>query len=368
MEEMLGYHCLECGKSFPWDTLAFRCECGGLFQVRYPETLSLDLVETKIPSMLRYRHAFPVQIQNALTSISLGEGWTAMVPRSAADPSVMVKMDYLMPTLSFKDRGAVVLVALAMAIGVDCIVQDSSGNAGHAVATYSARAGIPCEIYVPADCSPKKIAMIEAGGAKVNVIAGSREDTADATLQAASKPGTFYASHVYNPLFYEGTRTYVFEILEQLGRIPDQIVVPLGNGTLVLGVARALKELACTGIDSRRCQIIAVQAGNCAPIHCAYQGNQSTVAPIDNLGTVAEGIAIARPLRGAESLAAVRKSKGDIWVAEEHLIAPALMELRKLGFEVEATTAATFAAYDAIAKKENHKLAVLAGCGSGTKK
>jgi len=309
----------------------------------------------------------PVRLRRHMTAISLGEGWTATVPRCADEPNVQVKMDHVMPTLSFKDRGAIVLVALARAIGVDRIVQDSSGNAGHSVATYAARAGIACEIFVPQDCSPKKIAMIEATGSTANVIKGSREDTADATLQAASQPGTFYASHVYNPLFYEGTRTYVFEILEQLGRLPDQMILPLGNGTLVLGVARALQELTNNGLPTSSCRIIAVQAENCAPIHRAYQNGTSRVEQVENLGTAAEGIAIARPLRGDECLEAVKNSGGEIWTSCEDQLTPTLNRMRRLGFDIEPTTAATFAAFEA-QKNTSAELVVLPSCGSGAKK
>lgn len=362
-----NYYCGTCKKQYPWDTLEFKCSCGGLFQVSHDATFDSSLIESSTPSLLRYLHAFPKVIREHMTAISLGEGWTGAVARSCEEPNVIVKMDHMMPTLSFKDRGAIVLVALARAIGVDRIVQDSSGNAGHAVATYAARAGIACEIFVPEDCSPKKIAMIEATGGKANVIKGSREDTADATLQAASQPGTYYASHVYNPLFYEGTRTYAFEIFEQLGRLPEQMIVPLGNGTLVFGVAKAVKELVDSGQAKDNCRIIAVQAENCAPIHKAFQSGASTVEQVENLGTAAEGIAIARPLRGDEALAAINKSGGEVWVSNEDDLSPTLSRMRRLGFDIEPTTAATFAAFDSHTDKTTD-LVVLPCCGSGTKK
>lgn len=146
-----------------------------------------------------------------------------MTPLVAAPdiPGVLLKIDYLMPTGSFKDRGAVVLTALARQLAVPRMIADSSGNAGTAIAAYAARARIPCEVYVPAATSAGKVAQLRAYGATVHQVPGSREDTAAAAMQAAGQPGTFYASHVYHPFFLHGTKTYVLELWEQLsGRLP----------------------------------------------------------------------------------------------------------------------------------------------------
>lgn len=125
---------------------------------------------------------------DAWQSVSLGEGMTPLVE---LEPGLYVKVDYAMPTLSFKDRGAATLVAHMKAIGVKSCVQDSSGNAGNAVAAYCARAGIQCEIYVPEGTSPKKITMIEAHGAKVHVIPGSRDHCADVCRAKIARAGLY---------------------------------------------------------------------------------------------------------------------------------------------------------------------------------
>lgn len=368
MSTELIYRCSACAREFSSLDLRFRCECDGLFELSdAPRRFDSSAIETSEPSLLRYRHALPPSLHDFLVAISLGEGWTKTVPMTHGDSSVLVKMDHLMPTMSFKDRGAVVLVAAAKAAGAARIVQDSSGNAGHAVAVYAARAGIPCKIFVPARTSPKKIALIEAVQATVHVISGSREDAADATLAAAEEPDTFYASHVYNPLFYEGTKTYVFELFEQLdGILPDNFVVPVGNGTLLLGVARALSELRAAGLLQSTPRIVAVQAARCAPIATAFDAGRDTVEPTQNLGTAAEGIAIARPLRGVEILAALRAHQGCVLTADEAEIRARHAQLAAAGFHVEITTAATFAAFDA------HRQAlagttVLPICGAGIK-
>jgi threonine synthase len=299
---------------------------------------------------------------------TMGEGMTAIVTLDTDDPKVLVKLDYAMPTGSFKDRGASVLVAAAKSLGAKRIVEDSSGNAGNAIAAYAARVDIPCDIYVPEGTSPKKIAQIKSHGAVVHVIPGSREDTARATLTAAKENNVFYASHVYNPYFHEGTKTYLYEIFEQLnGSLPDNLVIPVGNGTLLLGVFIALKELLTSGAITHMPKIIAVQSENCAPIYDAFNANLLEVSPVENMGTLAEGIAIALPMRGAEILEAIRSTQGLIITAPEDEIDAAKTYLANRGFHVEPTTAATFAAFF------KHRDTIIGSsiiplCGTGLKK
>lgn len=191
-------------------------------------------------------------------------------------------MDYFMPTLSFKDRGAAVLIAHCKAIGVDRVVQDSSGNAGNAVAAYCAKAGIGCEIFVPEGTSPKKIDMIRAHGTICTVVPGSRDHCADVCREKVEKEGVYYANHVYNPFFYEGTKTYIYEVFEQLGRIPANLVIPVGNGTLFLGAIFALEHLQESGVIDRFPQIIALQSQNCDRC-CARQRKTLTHLPPSRL-------------------------------------------------------------------------------------
>ena len=140
---------------------------------------------------------------------------------------ILMKLDFLFPSGSYKDRGATVMISQALAMGVKQVVQDSSGNAGCAVAQYCARAGIGCEIFVPASTSPAKLVQIEAYGARLNLVPGSREDTAKAAMKAADH--TYYASHVWNPFFFQGTKTFAYELCEQLGwKAPDTVILPAG--------------------------------------------------------------------------------------------------------------------------------------------
>ena len=288
--------------------------------------------------------------------ITLGEGLTPLVPLSPDNPNILVKVDYMMPTLSFKDRGAAVLIAKAKEIGVKRLVQDSSGNAGTSIAAYASRAGIEFTIFVPENTSPNKIKQIAFYGAKVKKVKGNREATAKACLETAQEEEVFYASHVYNPYFYQGTKTYVYEIYEQLkGNMPEALVIPVGNGTLVLGAYYGLKDLLKAGLISKMPKIIALQAEKCAPIYEAFIKGKEEVKEVKNPGTLAEGIAIAYPKRGRQILEAVRVTNREVITAPEDKIASARDYLASLGF------------FEYIKAKPIEGKVVISLCGAGLK-
>jgi len=261
-------------------------------------------------------------------------------------------------------------MAYAKKLGVPKVVCDSSGNAGTSIAAYAARADIACEVYVPEATSEKKIQQIRAHGADVFKIAGSREDTAAAAAKAVLGSGAFYASHVYNPLFYEGTKTYFFEVFEQLGKMPDNFIIPVGNGTLLLGAFRAFEQMMKWGAIKKMPRILAVQAENCAPIYRAWANGDTNVSAAENKGTAAEGIAIAAPARGRDILAAVKATDGDIITVNDEQVQSAREEMAAFGFYVEITAAANYAGYKSFIKKCPNlveQVHVMPLCGAGIK-
>ena len=338
----MEFVCNTCGKRERVTTRRPKCDCGGLWKLDFaPPKFDLEKVDRQEWSLFRYR-AFMALEGDAWRDISMGEG---MSPIVRLDENVLLKMDYFMPTLSFKDRGAAVLVAHAKTIGVDKVVQDSSGNAGNAVAAYCARAGIGCEIFVPEGTSPKKIDMIRAHGATCTVVPGSRDHCADVCRAKVAEEGAYYANHVYNPFFYEGTKTYIYEVYEQLGRIPANLVIPVGNGTLFLGAMKALEELEAAGCIDSFPQIIALQTETCDPLLQAMEQGLDAPAQITPTPTLAEGIAIGRPMRGKEILAYARRHNVRFVHAPEDRILEARAALAKKGVYIEHTTAANYAAY-----------------------
>ena len=237
--------CTTCHKSYELNSPRWRCDCGGLLDINFTPQFDPRRLDGRKPTLWRYREAIPLTADASV--VSFDEGFTALLQVSFNGRPVWVKQDQLFTTGSYKDRGATVLISQAAYLGVEAVVEDSSGNAGCAVAAYCARAGINCDIYVPADNSPAKLAQITRYGAGLKAIPGSREDTAAAVMQAAET--TFYASHSWNPFFFHGTKTWAYEVCEQLGwHAPDTVILPAGNGTLLLGAAIGFKELALMGI------------------------------------------------------------------------------------------------------------------------
>lgn len=361
----MEFYCANCGKREPVSTRNPRCRCGGLWKLDFtPPKFSEDGIDRDQWSMFRYRKFMALE-DESWRNITLGEGMTPIVP---LDDDVLLKMDYYMPTLSFKDRGAAVLIAHCRSIGVDRVVQDSSGNAGNSVAAYCGRAGISCEIFVPEGTSPKKIDMIRAHGAACTVVPGSRDHCADVCREKVEREGVYYANHVYNPFFYEGTKTYVYEVYEQLHRIPRNILIPVGNGTLFLGVMHALEELLASGAIEKFPQVIALQTERCDPLLRAAERGLSEPAEVTPGPTIAEGIAIGRPMRGEEILEYARRYHIRFIHAPESRILEARARLAERGIYCEHTTAANYAAYLHYCEKYGAlRDCLITMCGAGLK-
>ena len=200
-------------------------------------------------------------------------------------------------------------------------------------------------------------------------IAGSRQDVAEAALRQSAE--MFYASHNWQPFFLEGTKTLAYELWEQSGfQAPDNLVVPLGYGSNVLGADRGFAELAHTGEIAAGPRLFGVQAARCAPYAAAFRAGVEHLVPTDIEPTVAEGIATSKPTRVAEVLRAVRRSGGSIVAVEEAEIVEALRGLARRGLYVEPTSAVAAAGLTRLIADGSirpHERTVLVLTGSGLK-
>jgi threonine synthase len=317
----------------------WRGDSGGHVNLGPAPGLTRSEIDSSVNSLWRYRKALLVDVASAVT---MGEGWTPLVGAEWDDVAVGLKLDFMMPTGSFKDRGMTVMVSYLKICGVTEVLEDSSGNAGASISAYCARGGMRCRVLVPESASYPKIAQIAACGAEVVTIKGSRQDVADAALAMSRE--IFYASHNWQPFFAEGTKTLAYELWEQLGfRAPDNVVMPVGYGANVLGCDRGFSELLRNREIERMPRLYGVQAANCAPYHAAFRAGVEHFVPVSVSATVAEGIASSKPTRMHEVLAPVRASGGEIVAVTEDEIVRALGALARKGFYVEPTSAAAAA-------------------------
>ena len=325
------------GRTYPLDTPRW---CGDdqapLLLTPLPG-ITRDAIRAEDRSLWRYAAALPFIPDDP---ISMGEGCTPLVPRVIAGASALLKCEWFMPTGSFKDRGASVMLSLLRAQGVTDVLEDSSGNGGAAVSAYAAAGGMAATIFVPASTSPAKTVQSRASGAAIQLIPGSRQDCADAALAESAR--IFYASHNWHPYFLHGTKTLAYELWEDLGFVaPDNVIVPCGAGSNVLGCGIGFAELLRAGEITRLPRIFAAQPANCAPIARAFLGE----APVAAQPTIAEGTAIAQPLRTMEVNQVLTDSQGGAVMLTEEEIAAATLDLARTGIYVEPTSAQAAAAF-----------------------
>ena len=320
-------------------------------------------IRSDAPGLWRYRKAIRLLKPEVET---LGEGWTPLVHSTLSGTPVVIKCEHLMPSGSFKDRGTAVLFNYLKQVGISELLEDSSGNAGSSYATYAAALGLSCRILVPAAAPAGKKAQIAAMGALLESVDGSREDVAIAARAAAET--VFYASHNWQPFFIEGTKTLAFEIWEQLGfAVPDNVIVPLGYGSNVIGLHIGFGELLAAGEIDRLPKIFGAQAANCAALYAAWcAGGERT--EIEAQPTIADGIASERPVRITEVMAAAAETGGAIVAVEEDEIVASFQELALRGFFVEPTCATAGAVLrrlleEGAVKEDETSVLVLTGHG-----
>lgn len=327
--------CINCNKQSSINKAIWRCECGGLLDIHHKAEFPIDKIKSRKQSLWRYREAIP--IENDQNIVSLDEGFTPLKKEILYGKEIWVKNDCLFPSKSYKDRGATVLISKIKELGVTSVVEDSSGNAGSAVACYCKEAKIECDIFVPSSTSQAKILKIEGYIARLHRISGSREKTFKAAFVQAEK--TYYASHSWNPFFFQGTKTCAFEIWEQLNYMaPDTVIVPVGNGTLLIGIYKGFEDLIQAGQITKMPKIIAVQAQNCAPLLLKDLTNFKSEA------TIAEGIAIAEPVRRDQILKYVLDSRGYFISVTDEEIRQAVVDAEQLGYCIEPTSGTVVAA------------------------
>jgi threonine synthase len=359
--------CPNCGTRTSFSAEIWHCQCGEAFEPEATKDFNPEKIDLKKYGLWRYLELFGVDFN--LPSILLGAGWTPLVSVEFENRRIFLKLEFVSPTGSFKDRGTELEINALLHQGVTSVIDDSSGNAGASLAAYAARAGIQANIFVPHYTSQKKKDQITVFGAKINTIEGPRQNTTDVAI-AAVGAGAVYASHAYNPFFLLGQESAAWEIWEQLdGKVPDWYILPVGQGVNLLGAWLGFCRLKEAGLISKTPRMVAVQAKLINPIIRMWE-EKSLIPPeiIPTKPSLAEGLAIAKPVRWKRILQAIDESDGMACSVDEKEIITAQNKLARKGFYVEPSSAVVLAALPQVLNfARDSDMIVMPLTGSGLK-
>jgi threonine synthase len=369
---ILDLQCVSCRKVFEASGPINTCKaCGSPLSCRYDyekakENLFPATLLRRTKSLWRYREVLPVA--DPANIVTLGEGFTPIV--SFAD-GAMVKDDGEIPTGTFKARGMAVAVSKAKELGLKKLAVPSAGNAGGALACYSARAGLSAKVFMPKDTPESMVRECAAYGAEVVLVEGN---IGDAGLRMKTEMGGYFEMSTFKePYRLEGKKTMGYEIAEQTGfDLPDVIVYPTGGGTGLIGMWKSFDEMEELGwIGTKRPRMFSVQSAECAPIVEAFSSGREEPDPsFPDGSTIAAGLRVPRPFAGRQMLAALRESKGGAVSVPESEIYASLRSLAKAGIFACPEGAATLAGYNklvAAGEVDGRERTLLYNTGTGLK-
>lgn len=355
MNNVVGFKCFECERSFSVSEIEYVCpDCGGNLDVVYDyERIGKELNKATLAAdrdltIWRYRALLP--IEDVSLAPRLAVGWTPIYdcPRLASEFGVrrlLIKDDGRNPTASFKDRPSALAVVKAREAGADVVTTASSGNAGSALAGMCASVGMKAVIFAPVYAPAAKIAQLQIYGSKIALVEGSYDEAFDLCLEAGRRYGWYQRSTGYNPFMAEGKKTAALEIGEQLNwEVPDKVFAGVGDGCVIGGMWKGFNDLHHLGMIDRLPQMIGVQAEGASAIVDAANGDG--VLRAGHAQTIADSINVGRPRDATRAIRAIRASNGcGVKVSDEEIIAAIGRLARSTGVFVEPAAAAAFAGF-----------------------
>ena len=373
--------CPKCSTTYESEEVVQVCACGAPLLVRYDlhkaaASASKDDLVHRRPDLWRYRELLPVASQENV--ISLGEGMTpllrlARLGQDVGIPHLYMKDEGIIPTGTFKARGAAVGVSRAKELGVEVLAMPTNGNAGAAWAVYCAAAGIECVIVMPEDAPPIPRAECAVAGASLFLVKGLISDAGKIVAGAVAEQGWFDASTLKEPYRIEGKKTMGLEIAEQFDwEMPDVILYPTGGGVGIIGIHKALLELKEMGwVSGALPRLVAVQATGCAPIVRAWEEKKTESEFWEGAETVAFGITVPKALGDFLVLEAIYETNGCAVAVDDDAIIKAEETMARLeGTFVCPEGAATLVAAARLAEAgwiEPSDKVVLLNTGAGIK-
>ncbi len=367
-----SFICVKCGKIHkPEENLVHCKKCGGPLDIDYDYKKIEDLIVKE--SFLReqiwhWKYWMFYPLINISKKVTLMEGGTPLLKSryfSDKNKEVWFKFEGMNPTGSFKDRGTTVEVSKAVELGMKEVCCASTGNMGASVAAYCARAGIKCKIFLPERIavSSLKIKQIKTYGAEIVRIKGEYSNAAKECESYAKRSGSYLmGDYSYRG---EGQKSVGFEIADQMNwKVPDYIVCPMGNGTLIYATWDSFNDLKKIKIIDKLPKMVGVQAKGCCPIVDAFKNKKKTVDPVDSPNTIATAIECGDPLDGQKALKALRDSKGLVEkVSDEDMLKTLKLLGNKDGLYVEPSGAASLTGLLKLNKLKGTIVCILTGHG-----
>ncbi|MFQ5575422.1 MAG: threonine synthase [Anaerolineae bacterium] len=358
MDHILSLKCLICGAEYRPDEVDYVCPHhgdDGILDVQY----DYDRIQSRFSrdnlrhaddfTIWRYKPLLPVSPDAPVPPLSVG--WTPLypAPRLAAELGLRhlwVKDDGRQPTASFKDRASAIAVVKAQEKGAPVITTASTGNAAAALSGLCAGVKQPNVIFVPESAPQAKIAQLLVFGSTVLLVRGTYDDAFELCLQAAKEYGWYNRNTAYNPYMTEGKKTAGYEICEQLNwQAPDRIFVSVGDGCIIGGLHKGLKDLLAMGWIDHMPKLMGAQAEGSAYMAQAWQNNEDVLAkPPIEARTVADSISAGLPRDRLKAMAAVKETGGAyLTVSDDEILAAIPALARGCGVFAEPAGAAAHA-------------------------
>jgi len=345
--------CLKCAAKYDVTNIINTCSCDGLLEIKYDFSdldFKLETMTHIAPKVWKYRDLLPVKVN----PITLSEGGTPLykcerLGEQLGLKELYVKHEGMNPTGSFKDRGMTIGVSRALELGMKTVACASTGNTSASMAIYAAKAGITALVLLPSGhVALGKIAQALMHGAKVLSIRGNFDDALTLIQKLCSEKG-FYLLNSVNPYRLEGQKTIAFETVDQLisygkQRVPDRVVLPVGNAGNISAIYKGYKEFMELGVTDGVPMMTGIQAWKSAPIVEAIKNGAPDIKPVERPETVATAIRIGNPINAPKALNAIRESRGTAEAVTDREILQAQKELARLeGIGVEPASAASIA-------------------------
>ncbi|MFQ3675455.1 MAG: threonine synthase [Endomicrobiia bacterium] len=413
MSYFKGLKCRECGREYPKDPL-YVCEyCFGPLEVDYDyakikNKLTKELITSRPKNLWRYRELLPIDNEPI---VGLQSGFTPLVRADNLAKELGIKELYVKddsvchPTLSFKDRVVAVAISKAKEFGFDTVACASTGNLANSVSSQAAKANLRCFVFIPSDLESGKIIASLIYAPQVVAVEGNYDEVNRLCTEIANKYKWAFVNINIRPYYAEGSKTYIYEIVEQLGwRAPQNIVVPIAGGSLISKIWKGLNELRMLGlIDENECsnshehkgstpgssrwsmgfspvksgdfspiktKIYAAQAEGCAPVVTAIKENNEIIKPVKPK-TIAKSLAIGNPADGYYAFKTVKDSGGwGEYVTDEEIVEGIKLLARTEGIFTETAGGVTVAVTKKLVEQgkiNKNELTVISITGNGLK-